>query len=107
MKELGYDVIGWHEGRKLMKRDGFWSYAMNSLPRRNLVIAGSLCSIVIVLIVGGLRGKHASGAGREVPPDVMVAQVEQKDLPIYDEWIGTLDGYVNADVRGKAQGTLI
>jgi membrane fusion protein (multidrug efflux system) len=107
MKELGYAVIGRQEGRKLMKRDGFWSYAMNSLPRRNLAIAGSLCSIVIVLIVGALRAKHASGAGTEAPPEVMVAQVEQKDLAIYGEWIGTLDGYVNADVRAQVTGYLI
>jgi membrane fusion protein (multidrug efflux system) len=80
---------------------------MNSLLRRNLVIAGSLCSIVIVLIAGALRAKHASGAGKEAPPDVMVAQVEQKDVPIYGEWIGTLDGYVNADVRAQVTGYLI
>jgi hypothetical protein len=34
--------------------------------------------IVIVLIVEALRAKHALGAGKEAPPDVMVAQVEQK-----------------------------
>ena len=65
MKELGYDVIGRHEGRKLMKRDGFRRYAMNSSLRRNLVIAGALSLVVIALIVGALRPKHASGAGRE------------------------------------------
>ena len=88
-----------------MKRDGFRRYAMNSLLRRNLVIAGSLCLIVIVLIVGVLRAKHASGAGTEAPPDVMVAQVEQKDVPIYGEWIGTLDGFENADVRAQVTVT--
>ena len=30
-------------------------------------------------------------------PDVEVVQVEQKDVPIYGEWIGTLDGLTNAD----------
>jgi RND family efflux transporter MFP subunit len=107
MKELGYAVIGRQEGRKLMKRVGLRRNAMNSLLRRNLVIAGSLCLIVFALIVGALRAKHASGAGKEAPPDVMVAQVEQKDLPIYGEWIGTLDGYVNADVRAQVTGYLI
>jgi membrane fusion protein (multidrug efflux system) len=37
----------------------------------------------------------------------MVAQVEQKDVPIYGEWIGTLDGYVNADVRAQVTGYLV
>jgi RND family efflux transporter MFP subunit len=37
---------------------------------------------------------------------VLVAQVEQKDVPIYGEWIGTLDGLVNADVRAQVTGYL-
>jgi RND family efflux transporter MFP subunit len=107
MKELGYDVIGRHEGRKLMKRDGFRRHTMNSSLRSNFVIAGSLSLVVIGLTVGALRAKHASGAGREAPPEVMVAQAEQRDVPIYGEWIGTLDGYVNADVRAQVTGYLV
>jgi membrane fusion protein (multidrug efflux system) len=34
-------------------------------------------------------------------------QVEQKDVPIYSEWIGTLDGLVNADVRAQVTGYLL
>ncbi len=40
-------------------------------------------------------------------PDVEVAQVEQKDIPIFGEWIGTLDGFVNADVRAQVTGYLL
>src|ERR1700675_2581628 len=80
---------------------------MNGPLRRNLVIAGVLCLIVIALIVGALRPKHASGAGTGAPPDVMVAQVEQKDVPIYSDWIGTLDGLTNADVRAQVTGYLL
>src|ERR1700733_7456012 len=107
MKELGYDVIGRQEGRMLIKRDELRRKAMKSGIRRNLALAGSLCLIVIILIVGALRAKHASGAGKEAPPDVMVAQGEQRDVPIYGEWIGTLDGYVNADVRAQVTGYLV
>ena len=38
------------------------------------------------------------------PPAVQVAQVEQADVPIYREWIGTLDGFVNADIRPQVEG---
>ena len=107
MKELGYDVIGRQEGRRLMQRDVFRRHTMNSPFRRNFVIAGSLCLIVIGLTVAALRAKRASGAGREAPLEVMVAQVEQKDVPTYGEWIGTLDGYVNADVRAQVTGYLV
>ena len=72
---------------------------MNRPLRRNLAIAGVLCLIAVALIVVALRPKHASGAGTGAPPDVMVAQVEQQDVPIYGEWVGTLDGLTNADVK--------
>jgi membrane fusion protein (multidrug efflux system) len=38
---------------------------------------------------------------------VEVVQVEQKDVPIFGEWIGTLDGFVNADVRAQVTGYLL
>jgi RND family efflux transporter MFP subunit len=78
---------------------------MNSPLKRNLAIVGVLCLIVIALIVVALRPKHASGAG--APPDVMVAQVEQQDVPIYGEWVGTLDGLTNADVKAQVTGYLL
>ena len=80
---------------------------MNNLFRRSLVIATVVCLIVIALIVGALRPKHASGAGTAAPPDVLVAQVEQKDVPIYSEWIGTLAGQVNANVQAQVTGYLL
>ena len=36
-----------------------------------------------------------------------LVQVEQKDVPIYGEWIGTLDGFTNADVRAQVTGYLM
>ena len=33
-------------------------------------------------------------------------RLEQKDVPIFGEWIGTLDGLVNADVRAQVTGYL-
>jgi membrane fusion protein (multidrug efflux system) len=38
---------------------------------------------------------------------VEVVQVEQKDVPIYGEWIGTLDGLENADVKAQVTGYLL
>ena len=73
---------------------------MNRLSKRNLLLAGVVCLVVIGLIVGAMRPKGTSGAVPAAPSDVLVTQVEQKDVPIYGEWIGTLDGLTNADVRG-------
>ena len=41
------------------------------------------------------------------PPIVEVAPVTQADVPIYHEWIGTLDGLVNATIRAQVAGYLL
>src|ERR1700686_3486613 len=38
------------------------------------------------------------------PPQVFVAIVEPRDVPIIAEWIGTLDGSANVDIRARVQG---
>ncbi len=80
---------------------------MNRLPKRNLLLAGVISIIVIALVIGAIRPRGTSGAGPAGPADVLVAQVEQKDVPIYGEWIGTLDGLTNADVRAQVTGYLL
>ena len=40
------------------------------------------------------------------PPEVLVAEVIQHDVPIYFEWIGTTEGNVNAQIRPRVQGSL-
>jgi RND family efflux transporter MFP subunit len=41
------------------------------------------------------------------PVNVEVAPVVKKDVPIVGEWIGTLDGSVNADIRPKVDGYVL
>jgi membrane fusion protein (multidrug efflux system) len=41
------------------------------------------------------------------PPVVEVAPVIQKDVPIVREWIGTLEGFVNAEIRPQIEGYLL
>jgi membrane fusion protein (multidrug efflux system) len=90
-----------------MKGDRLQKYIMTRNMRHSLLIAGVVCLIVIAVIVGAVRPKHASGAATAAPPEVMVAQVEQKDVPIYGEWIGTLAGQVNANVQAQVPGYLL
>lgn len=44
--------------------------------------------------------------GPPPPPDVVVADVVQKDVPIYFEWVGTTDGNINAQIRARVNGYL-
>ena len=81
---------------------------MKSLLGHSLVAGGVVGLIVTILIIGALRPKHASGAAAAAaPPVVTVAQVEQKDVEIYGEWIGTLAGEVNANVQAQVTGYLL
>ncbi len=41
------------------------------------------------------------------PPEVQVVNIEQKDVPVYGEWVATLDGFVNADIRPQVPGYLM
>ena len=50
---------------------------------------------------------RSSGATTPAPADVEVVEVEQRDVPIYSEWIGTLDGFVNADIKAEVSGYLL
>jgi membrane fusion protein (multidrug efflux system) len=80
----------------------------NNIPKRYFLIGGVLALIVVGLIVGAIRpSKHASAAPIGAAPDVEVVQVAQEDVPVFREWIGTLDGLVNADVRAQVSGYLL
>jgi len=81
--------------------------SMTKISKRNLWIGGALCLAVVGLIIGAVRPKHVAGAQAGASPDVEIVPVEQKDVPIFGEWIGTLDGYTNADVRAQVTGYLL
>src|SRR5580658_6097216 len=80
---------------------------MNTLSRYKLWIGGAVSLLVVGLIIGAIYPKHVSEAQGGATPDVEVVQVEQKDVPIFGEWIGTLDGFTNADVRAQVTGYLL
>jgi RND family efflux transporter MFP subunit len=40
-------------------------------------------------------------------PEVQVALVEQRDVPVYRDWVGTLEGEVNATISAQVSGYLL
>jgi RND family efflux transporter MFP subunit len=67
---------------------------------------------VVALLVTGLIStvgctSKSDASNAPAPQDVEVAVVEQKDLPMEREWIGTLDGMVNAAVKAQVVGNLL
>jgi RND family efflux transporter MFP subunit len=68
----------------------------------------------LLAIVGALLGAVSAGCERRVasaaapaPPVVEVTPVIQKDVPVEGEWVGTLEGYVNAQIQPHVSGYLI
>lgn len=61
---------------------------------------------VLLLILSAGCGRHAQSTATPPPPEVFVADVIQKDMPIYSEWVGTTVGYINAQIRPRVQGYL-
>jgi len=80
---------------------------MSKVQKRYLLIGGAFGLIVLALIVGAVRPSKKALGAQPITPDVEIVQVEKKDVPIYAEWIGTLDGLVNADVRAQVTGYLL
>jgi membrane fusion protein (multidrug efflux system) len=64
---------------------------------------------LVVAILGVAVSRSAAKPSTQTPssPVVEVAPVEQRDVPIYGEWIGTLTGQVNADVKAQVTGYLL
>ena len=51
-------------------------------------------------------GKKAAQTEAAPPPEVLITQVVKADVPIVREWVGTLSGSVNADIRARVSGYL-
>jgi RND family efflux transporter MFP subunit len=77
--------------------------------KRNHRIAGSAAVVLIAVgaVIGVNHSKSTAGEMSPPPPDVVVAAVEQRDLPIQREWVGTLDGMVNASIKAEVTGYLL
>jgi RND family efflux transporter MFP subunit len=78
----------------------------NQLPVTHRLIV-SILLIGAALIVTTNCSRQTSAATVNTPPDVEIIAVQQKDVPVYNEWIGTLDGLVNADIKAQVSGYLL
>jgi RND family efflux transporter MFP subunit len=70
-------------------------------------ISTALVSSVLLLNALGCSNGNVRAAAPPPPPVVEVAPVIQKDVPVQGEWVGTLEGYVNAQIQPQVSGYLI
>jgi membrane fusion protein (multidrug efflux system) len=57
----------------------------------------------LILITNGCKKKPAPPP----PSEVQVITLATTNVPIFEEWIGTLDGYVNAQIHAQVTGYLL
>src|SRR6266446_3540576 len=59
---------------------------------------------IVALALAGAACHKTTAVPPPPPPAVQVADVLQRDVPIYREWIGSLDGFVNTDIKPQVEG---
>jgi len=65
------------------------------------------CTLSVALLALAYTGCGRKAMPTPPPPEVLVTEVKQDDVPIYDDFVGTLDGSVNASIQARVQGYLI
>jgi membrane fusion protein (multidrug efflux system) len=80
---------------------------MKTLLKHKLQIGAAIGCLVLVILLIALGRSKPRQRPQAAPLEVEVALVEQQDVPIQSEWIGTLDGMVNAEIRAQVSGYLL
>src|ERR1700746_997095 len=70
-------------------------------------ISTALVSAILLLHALGCSNGNVRAAAPPPPPVVEVAPVIQKDVPVQGEWVGTLEGYGNAQISPQVSGYLV
>jgi membrane fusion protein (multidrug efflux system) len=67
--------------------------------------------LLFILLAGFTLATLGCGRTQAAPapsvPQVKVATVIQQDVHVYSEWVATLDGYVNAEIRPQVSGYIV
>jgi RND family efflux transporter MFP subunit len=78
---------------------------MGRVPETTFSIPWILLALSISVALASCQSDKA--ASQPPAPEVEVVGVQQQDVPIYNEWVATLDGYENAQIQPQVTGYLI
>lgn len=79
-----------------------------AIPRPSCTAVSQLVLAVLLATMSIAVGCGKTNAAPAIPvSEVEVASVVQKDVPIFSEWVATLDGYVNAQIQPQVTGYII
>jgi membrane fusion protein, multidrug efflux system len=79
----------------------------SKLAQRQLFKQLALFLPVVLAVLFLMACGEKKEAPKPTPPEVLVADVVQQDVPIYQQWVSTLNGPINADITPKVQGYLL
>jgi membrane fusion protein (multidrug efflux system) len=77
------------------------------MAQSRLQMSAVLGAALAVAALPGCRNAATSQAPPPKPPEVSVVTVEPERVALTSEWIATLDGYVNAQIRPQVSGYLV
>src|SRR5882672_7983070 len=66
-----------------------------------------VASLLLLLTITACGRGNVHAAAAAPAPEVRVAPVIQQDVPVFSEWVATMDGYVNAQIRPQVSGYII
>jgi RND family efflux transporter MFP subunit len=72
-----------------------------------LIVGATVGLVLIAMFIVAARSRAKATPNIPGFPEVEVAPVKAMDVPIYHEWIGTLTGFVNADIKAQVTGYLL
>src|SRR5260370_10093587 len=106
-KKSRAELVAWH-CRGVSEMQMPERHSLGDLGRLPCCAASRLLLALLLVSVSFAVGCGKTIAAPAVPvPEVEVASVVQKDIPIFSEWVATLDGYVNAQIQPQVTGYII
>src|SRR5882757_6995819 len=68
---------------------------------------GYFAAPLLLLAITACGRGNVHAAAKPPAPEVRVAPVIQQNVPVFSEWVATMDGYVNAQIRPQVSGYII
>jgi RND family efflux transporter MFP subunit len=99
------------DGAQFTGSGTYIKHVIDHLSVRRESSTSNLLGLLIVLVFAAAMEagceRHVASASPPAPPAVEVTPAIQKDVPLKGEWVGTLEGYVNAQIQPHVSGYLI
>jgi membrane fusion protein, multidrug efflux system len=83
------------------------STGSHALGKLMLVVMGAILAFTAAGIAGCARSDASTAAAHPGAMPVSVVKAREADVPLTGNWVGTLDGFVNAQIQPQVSGYLV